>query len=491
MNPRIRQFILAGIGCVVAVWLAAQLASGSFFWPALAGLVAVAGIFVCLLGIEVDVILLGLVIFGYIVGNRGFAQVMPIRGVPLLPAEAVLLVALGWRTVRAAFARELPWRRDALDWTILAWLVVGTARFAFDLPRFGFLAARDYAVVYYALFFFLARHMAADAAARRYLIGCVVAGCLTVTFTYPLSEAFPDFFHGVLVFGDTPLFYYKDDIALTLIVAGSFLVFFRAVGRQRWWAWPAACVMFCGTLVGDVRAAMVAGAIVLGMLALARRWLFPLLQAGLVALALLVLLGVATLTTNTWAERRLDVLAAQAHSIVSLEAPNSSLAPKFYKQDNNRFRLVWWRSVAIDVWEANPAFGLGFGYDLAAGFIERYDQDLGDEFAARSPHSVAFTALGRMGATGLAIWLAFSLGVTIRSWRVLRRSPDPGEVGLWCGVMAILISAHFGVVLEGPMGAVVFWSLLGLAGAEHVAAEAETEIATEEPAPLPNPAASA
>jgi hypothetical protein len=51
--------------------------------------------------------------------------------------------------------------------------------------------------------------------------------------------------------------------------------------------------------------------------------------------------------------------------------------------------------------------------------------------------------------------------------RTLRsvRSTDAGTAGLWCAAWVILVSACFGVVLEGPMGAVVFWTILGLASA--------------------------
>jgi hypothetical protein len=44
----------------------------------------------------------------------------------------------------------------------------------------------------------------------------------------------------------------------------------------------------------------------------------------------------------------------------------------------------------------------------------------------------------------------------------------------WCACWVILISACFGVVLENPMGAVVFWILLGLA---HASTKAVTEAA--------------
>ncbi len=465
MNPRTRLILVSIAASIVAVWLASEMASGNYFWPALAGMAAIAGVLVHLLRIEGDVILLGLVIFGYIVGNRGFAQFMPIPGIPLLPAEAALMVALGWRLVRCAFARRLPVERDRLHWLILAWLVVGGARFSFDLPRHGLLAVRDFAVVYYALLFFIARHMAQDSVARRYLIGCVLAGCIVLAITFPLSEAFPQLFTTWLRVGATSLILYKADLALGFLAAGSILIFQWADGPRRYWAWPLASAMFFYALVGDVRAVMVGGATALLLLAAARRWAFPLVQGTLAAVGLLGLIAAAVFANHSWAGGKLAELGAQAGSLVSIARPGSDFAPKSYKLDNNRFRLVWWQSVATEVWHENPVFGLGFGHDLAAGFLAEYDQDLGDDFVTRSPHCIAVTALGRMGLIGFAIWTAFCAVLFVRCWRALRdHATDPLDVGLWCFLWVTLISATFGVVLEGPMGAVVFWTGLGLIG---------------------------
>lgn len=489
MNPRTRLILVALAAAIVAVFLGAELAAGSYFWPMAAGVLALAGVLVHLLKLEADIILLGLVVFGYIVGNRGFAQFMPIPGIPLLPAEAALLVALGWRLVRCAFARRLPVERDRLHWLILAWLVVGGARFLFDFPRHGFLAARDFAVVYYALLFFIARHMAQAPAARRYLIGCVIAGCLTLAFTFPLDEAFPQLFALWLRLGNTLFIVYKDDLALSFIAAGSILIFEWAKGARRAWAWPLALAMFAYAMIGDVRAVLVGGATALGLLAAARRWLFPLLQGALAAAGLLGLIAAAVFAQHSWAGDKLAELGAQAGSIVSVARPGSDFAPKSYKLDNNRFRLVWWRSVATEVWDTNPLFGLGFGHDLAAGFLQEYDQDLGDEFVTRSPHCIAVTALGRMGLVGFAIWAAFCAVFFVRFWRALRdRATDPVDLGLWCCLWVLLVSATFGVVLEGPMGAVAFWTILGLLHPVSPTPADDAESAADAAATLPSAA---
>jgi hypothetical protein len=47
-------------------------------------------------------------------------------------------------------------------------------------------------------------------------------------------------------------------------------------------------------------------------------------------------------------------------------------------------------------------------------------------------------------------------------WRLLK-SGDPDGMGFASIAAVIWLSSCFGVVLEGPMGAVVFWTALGLA----------------------------
>src|SRR5207248_1042433 len=136
----------------------------------------------------------------------------------------------------------------------------------------------------------------------------------------------------------------------------------------------------------------------------------------------------------------------------------------FYKGDNNRFRTVWWRTVVDETIDGNPWLGLGFGYDLAARFVREYYPDAGDEFSTRSPHNVLLTVFGRMGLVGLVPFLAIIGTLLWRGFRSARAGPSI-ETALWCSCTQILVSGCLGVVLEGPMGAVIFWTLLGLANA--------------------------
>ena len=182
------------------------------------------------------------------------------------------------------------------------------------------------------------------------------------------------------------------------------------------------------------------------------------------ALAAVVIAFVAYVGNKPWEETPLYGAYERIASLADpLGTQNYTGANTFNKGDNNRFRVVWWRNVVEETFGSNPVFGLGFGADLARGFVQEYYPENGEEFTTRSPHNIAVTAFGRMGMIGLAAWLYFCIVLVVRAWGALRRSDDPVLRSLWCGAGVILCSACFGVVLEGPMGAVIFWIMLGLA----------------------------
>ncbi len=465
MNDRIRNALIAAAAALGAVLVGHAVAQEAYFWPSLLLFTALAATLVRLFGLPLDTIAIGLITFGYLAGNRGFAQFMLIPGFPLLPAEAVLFAAGGWAFIACARERRLPWTTDLLHVCVLAWLILGTARIAFDVQLYGFEAARDFATVYYAGFFFLTRRIAGQSpTARAYLVGCVAAGCAVLPPLAVLYSIFPDFFHGTLRVNNIPVLLYKGDLALMFSAVSAVLLFHCASGRYRIWAWPYAVVLFLVVIARDSRASIVGSLLVLGLLAAGRRWLYPLVQAGAVLLALVVVWFLATVVRNEWAEQRLDTVGAHLASVIDpVRAVNRVADEGAYKWDNNRFRLIWWRTVAQTTWETSPLLGQGFGRDLAHEFTREYFPEAVIDFTARSPHNIALTAFGRMGLAGVTVWLLLVGAIVARTWQTIRRAPEPREWGLWGGVLVILVTAHFQVVLEGPMGAVPFWVLLGLA----------------------------
>lgn len=465
VNPWLRQALIVIVCAALAVWLGIELAHGDHFWPGLAGGFAIAAILSRALALPFDVILTGLVLAGYIVANRGFAQLAPARGLPLLPAEMALLVAGTWRTVQWGHQRTLPFRRDALSLAIVGLILIGTVRFGFDFPRFGFIAARDFAVVYYAVFFFLVQHMAREERARTFLVTCAGGALAALPVAFALTEIFPQFFLQTLTVHGAPLFYYKADLVFAYFSVAIVWWYFRAPPAFRALAHAGAVGLFVWLALSDNRSSQLALAIVLGFLLLARQWKLPALLGGTAAAGLLALAALVYLGQNDWAERKLDGMQDRVRSLTDFSGTRTYRSEEsYFKGDNNRFRALWWRTVAVETLQTNPIFGLGFGHDLAGAFLQEYNPSLlSEDFGVRSPHNVFVTFLGRLGVVGLAAWSIVCGLIVAAAWRNLRRPADLAGWTLWATPVIILVSATVGVVLEGPMGAVPFWVVLALA----------------------------
>ena len=368
---------------------------------------------------------MGGLFLGYFVGNRGFAQLMPSAQLPLLPAEIGLAIAGAWLLVQSAQQRILPIRRDALNTMVLAWLVAGTIRVAFDVRPFGFVALRDYAMIYYAGFFFLAQHAWRDDS-RRFLLRVITIASVAQPIAMILVEAFPDFFLSKFTLRGVPLIFFKGDLALTFTAVSALLLFFTVRGAHRLWAWPLATVEFIYVIAGANRASMLGGLAALAWLSFSRARRFVGVQVAVLSLAVLVVSGLALLTENTWAQRKFDGVRERLASITDIMGRGTYVTEESgMKGDNNRFRAVWWRTVIADAMDQNPAFGLGFGYDLARNFLREYNPDMGDDFTARSPHSIVVSTIGRMGIVGLAVFLALVAAIASKTWRVVR---DPARI---------------------------------------------------------------
>jgi len=135
--------------------------------------------------------------------------------------------------------------------------------------------------------------------------------------------------------------------------------------------------------------------------------------------------------------------------------------------DNNRFRLVWWRMVIEETTRHHLWWGQGMGADLATPFAEAYWWHLPPDFTARSPHGYAITIYGRLGLVGVVLLLTIGFMIVTSLWQSIRLTRQAGtphaSLAWWTFAAIIAASACFGVVLEGPMAAIPFWTMLGVA----------------------------
>ncbi len=461
MNPRLRHGLILAAAALIAAFCGWEIAGGSYFWPMLAGAIAVGAIVVRLTGMPLDVVVLGGVLFGYIAGNRGFAQLTP-PYLPLFPAEAALLIAGGWRFAAWALERRLPAWRDAVTSLIVAWLLVGTVRFAFDVRSHGMMAVRDFATVYYASFYFIARDLGRDPASRAFLIRCLLAALAVLAVAGPLYDTFPEFFLRNLQVAGSPLLYFKGALLNAYLGIAAVMLFQFCPAHLQRWLLPVSAWLFAWVLFGGNRASAAALAVAAAALVAGGQRRFAAMHLGLALVVAIAVLGLATVGDNDWAEKRIHGVQDRVASVLDPQG-NRTYASEdsANKGDNNRFRLIWWRNVLVETWYTNPVFGLGFGHDLAAGFVREYYPESSEDFATRSPHNIFVTVAGRLGGVGLAVWTLLAAAILHQLWRTLRLG-DPRESALAVSVGMIFICSCFGVVLEGPMGAVPFWVLLGL-----------------------------
>jgi O-antigen ligase len=470
MDPRLRTLLFGIASSALAVWVGLTLAKEEHFIAMLSAGVCVWAILSWTRGPLAEAWLLGFLFFGYVIGSRGFAQITPVPSLPFFFSEIGLGVVVTLVLLRGALRRTLPLQRDWLNGLLLLWLALGTGRIVWDVRVHGLTALRDFAMLYYLLYFFTVRALAGHAPSRSVIHGAMLATFTLLPVTGLLAGLFPDFFLSNLLVEGVPLIFYKGDLLATFLFTG-FIILLpadRFDWQHSWWRWLAALASLVFGLTLLSRSSMLGLAVAVGWLAWAGRWrparvLLTICLAGLLSVTVYSLLQKQDFTkTKAYAIYEAVVSIADYSGTRDYQSDQSS-----NKGDNNRFRLVWWKNVAEDTLTTSPVLGLGFGADLAHGFLLEYYPVGEPDFSARSPHNIFMTTLGRMGLLGVAVLLAIYLHqarVTARVAREARADPARQEaMTLQAAVWVVMVSACLGVVLEGPMGAIPFWIILGLA----------------------------
>ena len=478
MSPRLRTLLFALAASALAVWVGITLANEEHFIAMVSAGAAVWIVLSWTRGPFAEAWLLGFLFFGYVVGNRGFAQLAPVPGVPLFFGELGLAVVLALMVLRGALRRESPVRRDWLNGLLLLWIALGCGRIAWDVRAHGFMALRDFAMVYYALYFYAVQALARHAPSRAVLRGALRAAFAVLPVTGVLATLFPEFFLNNLLADGVPLVFYKGDLLATFLFAGFIVLLPTGATRARvdWWRWLAAIVSLVLGLVALSRASMLGLAVALGWLAWSGRWRPTRVLATVCAAGLLMVTVYSLLQKKDFTQTRAYAIYEAATSITDFAGDrNRQSDVSAEKGDNNRFRLIWWRNVAEETLTTSPLLGLGFGADLTRGFLLDYYPTGETDFTTRSPHNVFMTTLGRMGLVGVTVLMAVYWvqgRSTAHVARRVQRAELPEDVmTLQAATWVVMVSACFGVVLEGPMGAIPCWILLGLA---HQAANGAT-----------------
>ena len=475
MNPRIRTLIAAAAGLGLAVYGANDLAQGHYLVAAALTVVIFWVLAEWSNAALPEAWVIAVTVVGYVVGNRGFAQILVVPSLPIPPAEGALALAGCGLAMRSALGRKLPFRIDALNLAVLLWMAYGTARLPLDVKVYKVIALRDFALIYYASFFFIAQWLTSLDASYSLLRRAMDVAFVLLPLVVVANRLAPQFFLSTLTLNGNPVIFHKSDLISAYLVAGTLWFWARReLGGSRAWLLVAALSLLLGASTESPRAALVAGAATTTAWLLARRFgLFGFLSATVVvalaaALPIELMRGTALDQTHVYElyERTVSLVDWGGHHTYR-NAESATVT------DNNQFRLVWWKSVIGETLESDPVFGMGFGYDLAARFLVDYDWIEIEDFSTRSPHSVLVTNFGRLGAIGLALFLVVG-GLLVASARRSFKVHDFETMAWWSVAATIGGSAAFGVVLEGPMGAVLFWTAAGIAHERSTRLEAQS-----------------
>ena len=406
------------------------------------------------------IVWLGVVLTGYALAGRGFAYL----GVPPVFVGEVTL-ALGLAVLAASLRRTSlgPAGPAFLTGGLVLWAGV---RVAMGAPEWGLDAVRDGMLVFYALFSLVAAGLVLERPDRlRWLVrhfGWVVWGVALVAWPLHFVGRFLDVFPELPWAERVTVIQTKPGDLLVLLAAG---VAYLVGGFQR--ARPALLV---GVVAGTMGLMVTSRGGMLGFVlaaALALAWrpasarVGRLVYVGAVLIALGLAVGSAGLSVNGGSrEISMDQIWENVMSVTG-QSDDVSL------QGTAEWRLQWWEDILGYTFGGERFLdGKGFGINLSVS--DGYVVD--EEQALRSPHNSHLTVLARGGVPMFLVWMLLQ-GVwfarVAAAVRRARRAGLDGWVAFYAVCAAFWLGAHvnasFDVYLEGPMGAVWFWTVFGLA----------------------------
>ncbi len=460
LDSRVRSLIVLLPAMGVAMWIASELSSGEFLYPLLIIMAFCALVFfsVFVQVVRVEAAVLNMLLVGYLVGNRGFAELTLAK--PFYPGEVALAVICTATLIRYILSRELPDLSGLLARFILIYCFLGGVRLFIDYSTYHMDAARDSAMVYYSLFFFLGRELAIRPESKAMLEKCLRFSFIALVPVALIQRWFPEVFM-INILSE------KDDILTTFSAVGVFFLYTRPRVYGMKWLRATLIVFYISYIASGVTRASIA-ALLIGTIVLlvARRWKFlgyfvAALVGGITVFGSLSVSFADKSTTDA------SVMAEKFESMVDFTG-NQTYTSDFgsNKAGNNEYRRRLWQSFIDETTEEAPVFGRGFGYNFIARFYDLYH--IGDSGETlRSAHNFYVTLYARMGIIGSIVFLLITYQVMAggvrAAWAVNAGWLPLEDLFFWCGAWAILVAAIFGVVLEGPMGAIVFWSFLGVA----------------------------
>ena len=486
MTSAVKSFLLVLLALPLLIFLGSEIGSDEYALPLTIICLIVSALLFALLfrAQRIETLLTSFLLIGYLVANRGFAQLYVVQ--PLFVGELCLALIICTTGIRVVLTREFLLPYHPLTWLVGAYLVLAFARSYFDVSTYGFDALRDLAIVYYALFFFLAYQIGRREHETEFIDRALKWTFILLTFVSVVYLVKGEWLEGITVRG-APLLIQKGDLTATFSAIGIFFLslhpeMIRSVLLRRA---IIATLLTCLALIIE-RAALVAliFAFIIPWVARYRGFRIYPIVFGLVAL--ISLMSISLLPSDNAAAKIQDQVLSMTDFSGSYTYQTSF---GDMKAADNDFRRVLWKSFYDQTVQSNQwVFGKGFGYDFIPQFEVEYQR--GRWEGLRSAHNYYISVFGRLGITGFLLMLGITWYIVrggLQAALAYRRGELEGTrvMVYWCGVWTILASGTFGVVMEGPMGAIPFWTFLGLAlGADPRIRSYSDRVKAADPLPI-------
>lgn len=409
---------------------------------------------------------------GYFLLTRGFSYIgIHVKDFYIFIGEIVMGISLISYNFRPTIAKLFS---NSISKWMIAWILLGFILVIVNLTQSQYRLisiVRDFAMIYYSIFLlfgyaFYKNYKNLEIFYK--IIGWVFILHAIWGLFYMAEETIVR--NSPLLMGFMPLFSFRGDADSLIFLGGA--LYFLLMARQYKWpkslAFLTVIVQLFLILVFQGRAIYVSCFFVFLFLFIAgvKKIFFKII-------ILFILIFSAWIVSN---------FEMKAKSIgdhdVSVEGTLQEFASIFKPDESGtaRFRLVWWRFV-IEQALKDPnllLFGKGFGPSLAidssymiVGNTVRKNEEIGG--IAKSPHNFLITLFGRMGITGVFLWLVFNCLFFLHMLKGIRISRLLYEhkihnilVWIACFILAIIGTSLFAVLLEAPFMAIPYFFFMGL-----------------------------
>jgi len=423
-------------------------------------------------------------LFGIAAFNRDFARLnMELFGVPLFVGEATIGILTLLLVARGLIDRKAPFPTSGLSRALAAYFLVGCGFAVFGLKNgYGLAVFRDFALVYYLLFFtftlFAVRGGLASATVLHVVaVGSVIGSLVTIVFfllspRLSAEHAAPGY------------------QALVAWIAALWLALWRDRGNNRIvraLRYLGIGASFAVIYLAAYRTMLPVMLITLALLAawaiIARPgWRRSRLAraAGGLSIVLLIVVGAVLLQQRPPATA--ETLLPSEGPIELEDAPDV-LSPRWARgfgaealtEPSLRFRLTAWR-LAIEKTIASPLVGIGYGPSPGLYPDENCELASSPTSNCGNAHNTLLTLAMRMGLPVFAFFLAINGYVTVKLVKRAVRGPDESIQApfLASAYLSFLLYGLMSLFFESPYLSSLFWVVLGLMWTRATGRIAET-----------------